>query len=248
MKSIAQYLSSLRQNGEKALAVLVDPDELHRQDYRAQLIQGFQNKTADIVLVGGSLITGNQTHENIKWLHENCELPLVLFPGSPDQLNPHVDAVLFLSLISGRNPELLIGQHVTAAPRIAEMNLEAVSTGYMLIDGGKPTTASYISNTQPIPRDKENIASATALAGEMLGMQCLYLDTGSGALFPVPLEMIRKVRETVDLPMICGGGIRSIQEVEAAFRSGADLVVVGTLFEEQPELLADFRMSTFLNR
>jgi putative glycerol-1-phosphate prenyltransferase len=241
VKSITQYLTDLRRNGEKALAILVDPDELHRTDYRAQLLRGFQNGSTDVVLVGGSLITGNETQENIKWLSENCELPLVLFPGSPDQLSPHVDAVLFLSLISGRNPELLIGQHVAAAPRIAEMNLEAISTGYMLIDGGKPTTASYISNTQPIPRDKPNIASATALAGQMLGMKCLYLDTGSGALFPVPLELIRKVRETVDIPIICGGGIRSVEEVEAAYRSGADLVVVGTLFEEQPELIAEFR-------
>lgn len=240
MSSVKSYLQSLRAEGKKALAVLVDPDELHREDYRSALVASIQRDEIDLILVGGSLVTGDGFDDQLKWLRNNCPLPITLFPGSPTQLNEHVDAVLFLSLISGRNPDLLIGQHVIAAPRIKELNLEAISTGYMLIDGGKPTTASYISNTLPIPRDKARIAAATAMAGELLGMHCLYMDTGSGALFPVPIDSIKAVRKNTDIPLIVGGGIRSVSEADAAFRAGADLVVIGTLFEKEPELLASF--------
>jgi putative glycerol-1-phosphate prenyltransferase len=165
---------------------------------------------------------------------------VVLFPGSVTQLSAHVDAVLFLSLISGRNPELLIGQHVVAAPRIKALQLEAVPTGYLLIDGGKPTTASYISNTQPIPANKAGIAAATALAGELLGLRCIYIDAGSGAANPVPIEMIRAVREACSLPLIVGGGIRSRAQADAAYAAGADLLVIGTAIEEEPEMIAEF--------
>jgi geranylgeranylglyceryl phosphate synthase family protein len=145
---------------------------------------------------------------------------------------------LFLSLISGRNPDLLIGQHVVAAPRIKELGLETIATGYILIDGGKPTTASYISGTQPIPRDKANIAAATAMAGEMLGLQCIYLDAGSGASLAIPTDLIRAVSAKTEIPLIVGGGIRTKEQIRSAFEAGADLVVVGTAIEEQPDLLA----------
>src|SRR5690606_8334110 len=167
--------------------------------------------------------------------------PVVLFPGSPAQLSRHADAVLFLSLISGRNPELLIGHHVTAAPTMKALGLEAIPTGYMLIDGGKPTTVSYVSQTVPIPHDKPGIAAATAMAGEMLGLRTIYMDTGSGASRTVSPEMIATVRGAVDLPIIIGGGIRDAATARTLTAAGADVLVVGTAFEEDPERI--FMMS-----
>lgn len=240
MSSILTYLKQLRVDGKKALAVLIDPDELGKKEYKESLLRSINEGWVDMVLVGGSLVTGSFAEEELRWLKEHSKLPLTLFPGSPLQLTDAVDAVLLLSLISGRNPELLIGQHVIAAPKIKALGLETVATGYMLIDGGKATTASYISNTTPIPRDKPGISAATAMAGEMLGLQALYLDTGSGALYPVPLDSIKSVRAATNLPLMVGGGIKSVTEADAAFRAGADLVVIGTLFEKEPELLADF--------
>jgi putative glycerol-1-phosphate prenyltransferase len=191
------------------------------------------------LFVGGSLITGAAFDQTVQQIKQATSLPLILFPGSPMQLTASVDAVLFLSLISGRNPELLIGHHVLAAPRIKELGLETIATGYMLIDCGKPTTASYISNTTPIPHNKPEIAATTAMAGEMLGLQCLYLDGGSGAFQPVSSAMIQQVRAAVELPLIVGGGIRSSIDVRQAFDAGADIVVIGTAIEQNPELIAE---------
>ena len=166
---------------------------------------------------------------------------MVLFPGSPAQLSQHADAVLFLSLISGRNPELLIGHHVTAAPTVKALGLEAIPTGYMLVDGGKPTTVSYVSQTAPIPYDKPGIAACTALAGELLGLRTIYMDTGSGALRTVSPAMIAAVRQAVDLPIIIGGGIRDVETARRLCDAGADVLVLGTAFEQDPELI--FAMS-----
>ena len=165
----------------------------------------------------------------------------MLFPGSPAQLSKHADAVLLLSLISGRNPELLIGHHVTAAPTLKAMGIETIPTGYMLVDGGKPTTVSYVSQTLPIPRDKPGIAACTALAGEMLGLRTIYMDTGSGAEFTVSPEMIAAVRNSVDLPIIIGGGIRDAKTARALCTAGADVLVIGTAFEEDPERIFEMR-------
>lgn len=233
-----EELTSLYRTQRKAVAVLIDPDKVNRSSHPA-LLRSINETAPDYVFIGGSVITETHFDEKVKAVREATDLPLVLFPGSPTQLTPHVDAVLFLSLISGRNPELLIGHHVTAAPRVHELGLEAVPTGYMLIDGGMPTTASYISNTQPIPRDKAGIAAATAMAGELLGLKCIYLDAGSGAALPVPAEVIQAVRKAVKLPLIVGGGIRTGVQRDAAFNAGADLVVIGTALEEDPELIAE---------
>jgi len=236
--SIRQRLIDLRAGNRKGFAVLIDPDKtsVDQADALAQRLRAF---TPDLVLVGGSLITAGDFESRMQALRKAIDFPLVLFPGSPTQLTASVDAVLLLSLLSGRNAELLIGQHVVAAPRIRELQLEAVATGYLLIDGGKPTTASYISGTAPIPRDKPEIAAATAMAGEQLGMHCIYLDAGSGAALPVPHETIAAVRQAVDLPIIVGGGIRSREQLHAAQHAGADLVVVGTALEHTPELIAE---------
>ncbi|MBI1266898.1 MAG: geranylgeranylglyceryl/heptaprenylglyceryl phosphate synthase [Cryomorphaceae bacterium] len=218
---------------QKLVAILIDPD---KADDR--MLQSVVISNPDLVFIGGSLITEGGFEKRVAEIKEKLKRPLVLFPGHPSQVTPDVDAVLFLSLISGRNADLLIGQHVVAAPRIKELGLETIATGYILIDGGKPTTASYISGTQPIPRDKGTIAAATAMAGEMLGLQCIYLDAGSGASLAVPPDLIRAVSANTEIPLIVGGGIRTKEQIRSAFEAGADLVVVGTAIEEQPDLLA----------
>lgn len=216
--------------------MLIDPDELSRE-HIAETVANICAYRPDFVFAGGSLITTNEFDEKLRHIRAHCSLPLVLFPGSPTQLTEHVDAVLFLSLLSGRNAELLIGHHVTAAPRIRELGIEAVATAYLLVDGGRPTTASYISGTQPIPRNKPAIAAATALAGELLGMHVIYLDAGSGADQPVPAATIRAVRENTHLPIIVGGGIQTAAQRDEAHAAGADLVVIGTAIERSPERL-----------
>jgi putative glycerol-1-phosphate prenyltransferase len=166
-------------------------------------------------------------------------IPIILFPGSPLQLSSQADALLLLSLISGRNAEYLIGNHVVAAPFLRESGIEIVPTGYMLINGGKQTSVSYMSNTQPIPADKPDIALATAMAGEMLGLKIIYLDAGSGAINPVPLNMIASIAAGVSIPVIVGGGIRTPDAVRNAYESGADVVVVGNATETNQSLLSE---------
>ena len=178
--------------------------------------------------------------EVVKTLKAHLSVPIVLFPGNWNQISNHADALLFLSLISGRNPDLLIGQHVHAAPILKTTSLEVISTGYMLIDCGRQTTASYMSHTLPIPYNKPDIAAATALAGEYLGMKLIYMDGGSGAEQPISRAMIKKVASAVELPIIVGGGIRTEDDAAAAYSAGADIVVVGTAVENEPELLFSF--------
>jgi putative glycerol-1-phosphate prenyltransferase len=164
---------------------------------------------------------------------------VVLFPGDNLQINSHADAILFLSLISGRNPDLLIGKHVISAPILKDSGIEVVSTGYMLIDGGTPTSVSYMSNTTPIPANKRDIAVCTAMAGEMLGLKLIFMDAGSGALNPVGENMISAVKKSIDIPLIVGGGIRSAEKAKAAFEAGADVVVVGNAIESNKDLIRE---------
>ena len=183
---------------------------------------------------GGSLQTTTAYQDTLDWLAEFVNLPVVLFPGSMLQVSPKADALLLLSLISGRNPEYLIGQHVQAAVSLRNAGLTLLPTGYMLVDGGKATTAHYITQTQPIPADKPDIAAVTALAGSQLGLKVLYLDCGSGALHPVPTAMVEAVRQVVDGPLVVGGGVRTPQQALALRQAGADWVVMGSVFEENP--------------
>lgn len=240
MSSVLQHIEAAKSSGSKLLAVLIDPD--FGQD-EAQLERTVQNACmakADLIFVGGSLLT-SASFDRCVALVKQCsrdisgDKPVVLFPGSPSQLSRHADAVLFLALISGRNAELLIGHHVTAAPSVKALGIEAIPTGYMLIDGGRPTTVSYVSQTLPIPHNKPGIAAATAMAGELLGLRSIYMDTGSGAERTVSLAMIAAVRAAVDLPIIIGGGIRSAEQARQLCEAGADVLVVGTAFEEDPE-------------
>jgi putative glycerol-1-phosphate prenyltransferase len=175
----------------------------------------------------------------VEAIHEHSNIPAILFPGSSLHIDPAADAILLLSLISGRNPDLLIGQHVVAAPLLRKSGLEVLPTGYMLIESGRQTTVSYISNTLPIPRDKPSIAACTAMAGELLGLRNIFLDAGSGAQYPVPVETIAAVRSVVDTPIIVGGGINSFEKAHNALEAGADVIVVGNGIEQNSGLLPE---------
>lgn len=215
---------------DRKLSLLVDPDK-HNDNSLEEFAQMCNQIAPDFILIGGSLIFKSNVHHASKRLKSLTDIPLVLFPGHFTQITDAVDTILLLSLISGRNPDLLIGQHVLAASRLMQIKEKVVSTGYMLIDGGKPTSVSYMSNSQPIPRDKEDIALCTAQAGELIGMDAIYLDAGSGAQFPVPIKMIEAVCSAVSIPVIVGGGIRNLSDVEFIWKSGANLVVIGNALE-----------------
>ncbi|MEL7162779.1 MAG: geranylgeranylglyceryl/heptaprenylglyceryl phosphate synthase [Bacteroidota bacterium] len=247
---INSLLQGARSTGRKLLAVLIDPDKARRDNLRR--LADFANAgQVDCFLWGGSLVNAPQAEYYLKLLKSHLEdTPVILFPGSTYQLDAAADGLLLLSLLSGRNPDLLIGRHVQVAGRIKQMGLETVPTGYLLIDGGRPTSVSYMSNTTPIPADKPPIAAATALAGEQLGMQVIYLDAGSGALNPISPVMIRTVRKEVELPIVVGGGIRTPERAAAALEAGADMIVVGNGLEKDsdwlPELSAAVRATDVL--
>ena len=193
----------------------------------------------DYFFIGGSLIVNGQLDQCLQLIRQQCKIPLILFPGSSYQLSYKADAILFLSLVSGRNPDLLIGQHVIAAPYLKLSPLEILPTGYMLIEGGVDTTVLYMSNTSPIPATKSDIAVCTAMAAEMLGLKLIFMDAGSGAAHPVPSEMIASVRGAVSIPLIVGGGIRSAEKVHENLTAGADVIVIGNALETDPSLLID---------
>jgi putative glycerol-1-phosphate prenyltransferase len=223
--------------GYKQLAVLIDPDRLRTQSVEALI--ALAERGIDFFFIGGSLLMDEKMEECLQLLRRYVPQPLVIFPGSPLQISASADALLLLSLISGRNPDLLIGQHVIAAPYLKAAGLELIPTGYLLIDGGVSTTAAYMSGTQPIPPDKIEIAVCTAMAGTMLGLKVLYLDAGSGAQRQVSAEMLQAVRAAVEVPIITGGGIRNGEQAYSQLRAGADLLVVGNALEKDPELLID---------
>ena len=193
--------------------------------------------------MGGSLITDYVMGDVIAKIKSYTNIPVVLFPGNSLHIDSQADAILLLSLISGRNPEFLIGQHVISAPVLRKSGLEILPTGYMLIDSGRQTTVSYISNTNPIPHDKPGIAACTAMAGEMLGLRLMYLDAGSGAMNPVSPEMIAAVRQSVNTPIIVGGGINSIKKAKNALSAGANVIVVGNGIEENVDLLREIALT-----
>ncbi|HWB64394.1 MAG TPA: geranylgeranylglyceryl/heptaprenylglyceryl phosphate synthase [Chitinophagales bacterium] len=223
------------------LAVLVDPDKQTKQGL-VELIKLAENCKADFFFVGGSLLVEGSFEQTITILKSNSKIPVVIFPGNNYQLSKQADAILFLSLISGRNAEYLIGQHVVAAPLIKESGLEVIPTGYMLIDGGRISATSYITQTLPIPADKTELATATALAGQMLGVKLIYLEAGSGAERAVSPRMIKAVKEAVQIPVIVGGGIRSAEQAEEICKAGADVVVVGNALEKEPGLLMEISL------
>lgn len=228
---------------DRKLAVLVDPDKWSSVDQMGDLVSALSKSAVDLVFVGGSLITNDLFERTIEFLKQNLQIPVIIFPGNGVQVSSKADGILLLSLISGRNPEFLIGQHVVAAPKLARAGIEIIPTGYMLIDGGNVTAAAYMSNTQPIPREKNGIAACTALAGEQLGMKAIYLDGGSGANNSVSKEMIHAVESSINIPLLVGGGIGSIHEAREKWEAGANVVVIGTAIEKDLTLLNEFALA-----
>lgn len=237
--NIYRSLLDSQAEGKKSFAVLIDPDKIEGQAACMRIINMALENKVDYFLVGGSLITGNNFGQIVRLIKEHTYIPVIIFPGSSMHIEPEADAILFLSLISGRNPDLLIGQHVVAAPVLKRSNLEVLSTGYMLVGSGNPTTVSYMSNTMPIPADKPSVAACTAVAGEMLGLKLIYMDAGSGAEQPISSKMINMVRKSVDVPLIIGGGINNAHKAARAYEAGADTIVIGNGIEKNPELLVE---------
>lgn len=237
--SILEILQERHRARKKSIAVLVDPDKVDDTARLRHLIDLANENCIDFFFVGGSLITTPNLSEVIASIKENVSIPVVLFPGNALQLDPSADAILFLSLISGRNADLLIGQHVQAAPVLKNQRMEVMPTGYILINSGRTTSVAYISNTTPIPDDKYSLAAYTALAGEMLGLRLIYLDAGSGADKEISAKMIGAVRKTIRVPLIVGGGINTPAKALAALEAGADMIVIGNALEKDPSLLTD---------
>jgi phosphoglycerol geranylgeranyltransferase len=236
---ILEILQQRHRLGKKSIAVLIDPDKAEDPAKLKHLINLASENCVDFFFVGGSLITTPNLSDVIQSIKEDVNIPVVLFPGSSLQIDPSADAILFLSLISGRNPDLLIGQHVQAAPILKNNRMEVLPTGYMLVSSGRTTSVAYISNTTPIPEDKYSLAACTALAGEMLGLRLIYLDAGSGAEREISPRMISAVRKSIDVPMIVGGGITTPQKALSALEAGADMIVIGNALEKTPDLLTE---------
>ncbi len=235
---IYEQLTTGKKEGKKAFAVLIDPDKVNPAQI-AELCAIANEAAVDYLFVGGSLVVTNHLDEVVQNVKKDTDIPVILFPGSPSQVSRYADALLYLSLISGRNPELLIGQHVISAPIVRQSGLEIISTGYMVIDGGAPTTVSYISNAAPIPHDKNEIAVCTAMAGEMLGMKLVYMDAGSGARRPIAEAMISAVSAHINIPLVVGGGITNPEKAYLNCRAGADIIVVGNAIEKDISLLRE---------
>lgn len=235
IKSILEKIKLDRASKKKSLAVLVDPDTSNEN---IKEVCSLSNKLAvDYIFCGGSLVTQGQTDSCIHLIKQHTEIPVLIFPGNEMHVSNRADGILFLSLVSGRNAEFLIGKQVVSAPFLKRSGLEVISTGYLLIDGGRTTTVNYVSQTIPIPSNKPDIAAATAMASEMLGQQLIYLDAGSGAMSPVPASMVNKVNKAVEAPIIVGGGIDTAEKAFKLYDAGASIVVVGNALEKKPGLL-----------
>jgi putative glycerol-1-phosphate prenyltransferase len=235
---IYENLLAKKRKGQRSFAVLIDPDKVNAKKID-ELTSLAVTAEVEYLFVGGSLVISDHLDEVVQQIRSNCSIPVILFPGTPSQVSRYADGLLYLSLISGRNPELLIGAHVISAPAIRKSGLEIISTGYMVIDGGAPTTVSYISNASPIPADKNEIALCTAMAGEMLGMKLIYMDAGSGARHPIRDEMIACVASQIEIPLVVGGGIRDPEKAYRNCKAGADLIVVGNAIEKEPSLIRE---------
>lgn len=217
--------------GKRGYWVLLDPDSFEI-DHGCEVAAKAEAAGVDALLIGGSLIHNNGFDHFVRAIKQAVSIPVILFPGDATQLSSHADALLFLSLISGRNPVNLIGEHVKAAPLVKEYGLETIPTAYMLIESGTVSSVEFMSNTRPLPRAKPKIAAAHALAAQYMGMSMAYLEAGSGAAQSVPDEMIRVVRSETEIPLIVGGGIRDVSTARAKYEAGADIVVTGNLLQK----------------
>ena len=228
--NIYQNILSAKKEGKKLLAVLIDPEKIELKNIPL-FFEKVHQSIATHIFVGGSTDKNNETENVVIAIKNNTTLPVILFPGDVSQITNKSDGILFLSLLSGRNPEYLIDQQIKAAPILQNSNLEILSTGYVLIDGRKETATQKVSNTRPIPQNNLELILNTAMAGELLGKKLIYLEAGSGATVPVDANIISIVKNNLNIPLIVGGGIRSKKQLENAFAAGADIVVIGTAFE-----------------
>jgi phosphoglycerol geranylgeranyltransferase len=234
MINIFQNILKSKAESQKLLAILIDPDKVDLKSI-ATLSHKINQSPASHIFVGGSSFDGNYLDELILNLKQNTNLPIILFPGNPSQISDKADGILFLSLLSGRNPDYLIEHQINAVPMLKKTNLEIISTGYLLIKSGTETAVERVSKTKPLSISKPNYILQTAQAGELLGNKLIYLEAGSGAKNAVPLEIISLVSKNIEIPLIVGGGIRSLSEIEKALQAGADLVVIGTAFENDTD-------------
>tara|TARA_B100001175_G_scaffold311241_1_gene315399 strand:- start:652 stop:1407 length:756 start_codon:yes stop_codon:yes gene_type:complete len=236
--NIYKKITVNRKANKKSFALLIDPDKQNKNQLLS-IIEKANDAKTDYFFVGGSLLTNDSLDLCLNTLKENSTIPIVLFPGNAMQVNDKADGILFLSLISGRNAEMLIGKQVITAPILKKSSLEVLPTGYILIDSGKPTTVSYMSNTTPIPANKNTVAACTAMAGEMLGLKLIFMDGGSGAKNPISETMIKGVRKSISVPLIIGGGINSGKKAIANCKAGADIIVVGNAIEKNKNLITE---------
>lgn len=244
MQNIYNEILQSKIQGKKLLAILLDPDKV-ALDSLENIIPKINQSPATHIFIGGSLVLTNTIDAIIRELKEKTKLPIVLFPGNPSQISIEAHGILFLTLLSGRNPDFLIEHQVKAAPILKKSNLEIISTGYILIESGNQTAVASVSKTIPLPRHNTEIAVATSLAGEFLGNKLIYLEAGSGAELPVPLDTISLVSKNIKIPLIVGGGIKNIQGIKDAYTAGADLVVIGTAFENDPDFFYKFLISKY---
>lgn len=238
MKNIYQEIINSKAKGIKLLAILIDPDKVSL-DKSLNLIEKINQSPATHIFVGGSLVETNQIDVIIQKIKQNCKLPILLFPGNPSQISKYADGILFLNLISGRNSDYLIEHQVNAVPIIEKTALEVISTGYILVENGIETAVERVSQTKPLDRNNIEYVCQTAKAGEYMGNKLIYLEAGSGAEKAIPLEMIEKVSQKIKIPLLVGGGIRTKTAIETAFKAGADLVVIGTAFENNPNFFEE---------
>ncbi len=238
LMDIYKIILQNKKANKKSFALLIDPDKQDKTQLLT-IIEKAEKANTDYFFVGGSLLTNDSLNSCLSILKENSDIPVVLFPGDAMQVNDKADGILFLSLISGRNADMLIGKQVVTAPILKQSSVEVLSTGYMLIDSGRPTTVSYMSNTTPIPYEKNAVAACTAMAGEMLGLKLIFMDGGSGALNPISEKMIATVSKSVDVPLIIGGGISSGEKAIANCKAGADIIVVGNAIEKDENLISE---------
>ena len=236
LKNILKHIKASKEKGEKLLAILLDPDKLTIDEIPNTIIKINQNKV-DFIFVGGSTVSEGITDKFVKEIKEFTQIPIVLFPGDFEQVTDHADALLFLSLLSGRNAEYLIGQQIKSVEKIQKSSLEIISTGYILIDGGVKTSVEKVSKTTPILQSNIKEITNTAIAGEYLGKQLIYLEAGSGATEAVSHKIINEVANSIKIPLIVGGGIRTKKQLQIAYENGADLIVIGTAFEENSSIL-----------
>jgi putative glycerol-1-phosphate prenyltransferase len=233
MHNLYSSILQAKSRSKKQFAVLIDPDKFEPEE----LLKLAEESKVDLLMIGGSILTNGNFEKCVATIKKRSKIPLVIFPGNDLQISSKADGILLLSLISGRNPEMLIGRHVIAAPLLKASRLEIMPTGYMLIESGKQTAAQYMSGTAPIPSDKDDIAMCTAMAGEMLGLKMIYMDAGSGAKNCVPAAMIKKVSSGIQVPLIVGGGINTPEKAVKACKAGADVIVVGNALEKNRSLL-----------